>query len=189
MSDQINLNKFHTINSTMSFQREERWKYIMQLTGNPCYTSWANNSLLQFIGYLSLAAGFQDNACAAYSVSILARQLIWVDFDDLQVFWAKLAVPAWASHYYSCVFGVFNASDPIQSQYTVVQVSVQTNKSRYELDWNWIGENEIKMREWERWEIDEIHFRAHRVMLAPLHVCKWTHLKEVGGQFTFHSAP
>lgn len=84
---------------------------------------------------------------------------------------------------------ISNASELVQSQHTVLQVYVQTNKSRYELDWNWMGENEIKMREWERWEIDEIHFIAQRVMLALLHVCKWTHLKEVGGQFTFHSAP
>lgn len=36
--------------------------------------------------------------------------------------------------------------------------------------------------------MDEIHFRAQREMLALLHVCKWTHPKEVEGQFTFHSA-
>lgn len=51
----------------------------------PAAQQWTNNSLLQFIGYLALAADFQDNARAAKSVSVLPRQLTWVDFDDLRV--------------------------------------------------------------------------------------------------------
>lgn len=184
----------------MSFQHEEKQKYIIYWQVTPTTQQWRNSSSLQFIGYLSIRTDFQDNASEAKSITVPTHQLIWVDFDDLRVLWAALAVPAWAALLLTCFStcslkrsglspGVSNASDPAQSQYTVLQVSVQTNKSRYDLDWNWMGENEIKMREWERWEIDEIHFRAQRVMLALLHVCKWTHLKEVGGQFTFQSAP
>lgn len=170
MSDQINSNKFHTINSTMSFQHEEKWKFIKQVTGYPATQTTVDKQQLipiyrLFIHYI------QDDVSESKSVTVPARQLIWADFDDLQVLWAVLAVPAWAALLLTCFWtwflkhsgpspGVFNASVLVQSQYTVLQVSVQTNKSRYELDWNWMGENEIKMREWERWEIDEIHFRA-----------------------------
>lgn len=54
-------------------------------TGDPATSQWTNNSSLKFIGYLSITADCQDNASKAKSVTIPARSLIWVDFDDLRV--------------------------------------------------------------------------------------------------------
>lgn len=106
MSDQINSNKFHTINSTMSFQHEEKWKFIKQVTGYPATQTIVDKQQLipiyrLFIHYI------QDDVSESKSVTVPARQLIWADFDDLQVLWAVLAVPAWAALLLTCFWTWF----------------------------------------------------------------------------------